>query len=98
MNELPFLVPPQMLVGKASSTVEVVVSASPTVFPDHEQFVTLTIRRLTKPHQMLAEAPRVPRSERAIDEALREMAVKVGGILDREDLRMRKLLPGGLRS
>jgi len=91
--ELPFLVPPQMTVGRADTTVGITVSASPTIFPDHDEFVTVTVCRIAKPFQQLEQRVRVPASERGVDAALREMAVKVGAMLDREDMRLRKLLP-----
>lgn len=98
MIELPFLVPPQMTVGKANTTVDILIMPSALIWPDHEHYVCVTVRRITKPFQILAEAPRVPADEHAIDKALREIAAKVGNILDRENLRLQKLLPGGLTS
>lgn len=93
MTELPFLVSPQVQVGAMRSTVEVRVTSSPTVFPDHEQFVTVQLWSLDRQPHMLADLPRVGATEREIDNAVTQMGVRVGGILDREDLRRRKLHP-----
>ena len=89
MIELDFTVPPQILAG--SHVVGVQVSASPTIFPDHDAFVSI---KLTADYgkTVLAEESRVPRSEAAIDRWLDEQGRAVERRLDREDARRQKAL------
>lgn len=93
MIELDFTVPPQLEVGSTGlgggHIVQVVVSASPAIFPDHDQYVSI---ELVVGKVVLAAEARVPRTEAAIDRWLDENGRKVGQILDRQAARRRKVL------
>lgn len=93
MIELDFLVPGQVMVGTGAfgggTPVDVTITASSTVWPDHDDYVSVSLARgkIT-----LQNNPRVIRTEQGITIALVEMGVQVGIILDRELARTRRVL------
>ena len=93
MIELDFLVPAQVMVGNGAfgggSPVDVTVTAASTVWPDHNDYVSVSLGR---GKVILQSNARVIRSERGITIALQEMGVQVGIILDRELARTRRVL------
>jgi len=95
MIELDFTVPPSMQVGEGNfgsgHVVDVTVSASPAVFPDHDQFVAV---KLTQGKITLAEQTRVPRTRDAIMGYLVKTGRSVGEQLDRELSRRNRNLRG----
>ena len=74
MIELDFLVTPELQVGAEHSIVDVRIAASPTVFPDHDDFVTIQLWSHDRRPVMLGEEVRVAGNEHAVDEALRRLA------------------------
>ena len=93
MIELDFTVPPQLEVGSTGLGVgyilQVLVTASPEIFPDHDNFVSV---KLLDGKTVLAEKSRVHRSELAVDRWLDENGRKAAQILERQAVRRRKVL------
>ena len=93
MIELDFLAPAQVMVGTGAfgsgTPVDVTIAASSTVWPDHEDYVSVS---LVRGKITLHGNPRVRKNEPAIIAALQEMGVQVGIILDREIARTRRVL------
>ena len=93
MIELDFLAPAQILVGRGAfgdgSPVDVAITASSTVWPDHDDYVSVS---LVRGKVVLQNNPRVIRSEVGISMVLREMGIQVGIILDRDIARTRRVL------
>jgi hypothetical protein len=91
--ELDFMVPPQVSVGRGPSgdghPVDVVVTASPEVFPDHDDFVQVS---LVRGKVQLANRIRIQKNSTSIDIALIEMGTTVGRELDREMDRKNRLM------
>jgi hypothetical protein len=92
MIELDFLVSPEVMVGTAGSRVNVVIGPSPVVFPDHEGYVSVRLETAGRPPVVLADTARVIRTALAIDTAIEVMGRRVGGVLDREIARKKKVL------
>jgi D-ribose pyranose/furanose isomerase RbsD len=92
---MDFLAPAQTSVGRGNfgngHAIDVVVTASPEIFPDHADYVTV---RLQRGKVVLAETVRVFATELGVDRAIAQMGVKVGNELDRHEARKRKLLGG----
>lgn len=93
MIEFDFLAPVQILVGEGAfgdgSPVDVTITASSTVWPDHDDYVSVS---LVRGKVTLQNNPRVIRSEVGISIALVDMGTQVGIILDREIARTRRVL------
>jgi len=93
MIELDFMVAPQVTAGKgplgAGHVLNVEVTASPAIFPDHDEYVTV---RLSQGKVMLAEQTRVRRSQRDIEATIALLGHDAGALLDRELVRKRKAL------
>ena len=93
MIELDFLAPAQVMVGRGAfgdgNPVDVVITASSTVWPDHDDYVSVS---LVRGKVTLQSNPRVRKNETAITLALREMGIQVGIYLDRELARTRRVL------
>lgn len=67
--------------------VGVQVTGSPTVFPDHAQFVTV---RLTWEKAVIAEELRVPAAQRDVEASIERLARRVEPQLARERARRMK--------
>lgn len=92
MIELDFLVTPELQVGVERTLVDVRIAASPIVFPDHDDFVTVQLWSHDKRPAMLAELSRVGRQPHNIEEALQQLGASTGKILDREAMRIRRAI------
>ncbi len=90
MIELAFQVSPQIQVGE--DVLDVAVTGSPTIFPDHAEFVCLRLTRVVaRKLEVLVERSRVPATERSVEAAIFAMAAEVRPLLMREAARRRKL-------
>lgn len=92
MPEIDFLIPPEIIVGTERSRINVKISPSPTVFPDHDAYVSVRLETNDRPPRVLTDETRVFKTERAVDAAIDVAGRKAGGILDREIARKKKVL------